>query len=297
MRRIMKMTRNVLTLILASASLTYAGVYEKMVVTPEPLCGPWYMSLFGGGSFFDDGDWNGEDADDDFNSANFSFDNGWIAGGAIGVRTAGGWRFELEASHSQAPGDGAAVGVAETLDAFTTIDPELGPDFLSPLADVVLAGTYGSALRGDVERSSLMLNIAKEFESLTFWNLRPYLGAGVGLTRVRTDLRSSTALEVAGDDLVGGIGVNDHFYGDEVVLGYQVMGGLVLDLTECFQLYLEYRLTGHGDPEDVSRDRQITDLDPDGIGAIDVLGTSSGEFGDLDLGWAQHAIIGVRWFF
>lgn len=232
MNAIMKITRNILTLALLSVGLSYAGVYEKQVVTPAPVCGPWYMSLFGGGSFPGDATFTGTGV-----TANLGFDNGWIAGGAIGVRTANDWRFELELNHSQVPGDiGAVTG--------------LGAGFLG----------------GDVETNSLMLNVAKEFPSLALWNLRPYLGAGVGLSNVRTQL------------LFENLGAVDAFEGDDIVLGYQAMAGLVLDLTECLQVYAEYRITGHGNSEDVLEDNFLT-------------------VGSLDTDWTQHAILGVRWFF
>lgn len=278
MRGMMKITRNILTLALLSAGLSYAGVYEKTVVTPEPLCGPWYMSAFGGGSFFDDGDFVSTAGD---RNATFGFDNGWIVGGAVGLRTANDWRFEVEGSHSQAPGDNALFN-------FTDVVPVVGGPAV--LVDSVGAGV----LHGDVERTSVMFNVAKEFAGLTFWNLRPYLGAGVGLTSVRTDLRSTTAQSIPAALGGGTAFVDNHFYGDEVVLGYQAMAGLVLDITECLQVYLEYRLTGHGDPEDVSVETSALDLDGDGAADF---GGDIGDFGDLDLGWAQHAIIGMRLFF
>lgn len=245
----MKLTRNILTLTLLSAGLSFAGIYEKQVVQP-PLCGPWYMSIFGGGSFFSDGSFSGTDfVNEEVRDANFGFDNGWIAGAAIGVRTANDWRFEIEFNHNQAPVDDGSF-------SFTDLDD----------GDVDL---FGGLASGDVETSSLMLNIAKEFPALTFWNLRPYLGAGVGLSNVRTQLLLQTP------------GLVESFEGDDIVLGYQAMAGLVLDLTECLQLYAEYRVTGHGDSEDVLS--ELNGIDP--------------VIGSLDMDWTQHAILGVRWFF
>lgn len=289
----MKLTRNILTLVLLSGGLAFAGVYEKNVVTPAPMCGPWYMSLFGGGVFPGDGTFTGEDA----SSAKLGLDNGWIAGVAFGYRTKDDWRFEIEGSHAQLPGDGSTGSITDAVNTFVGV---VGNPPLATEVGLVGPSLLPSKLRGDIEKSSLMLNLTKEFPALTFWNLRPYLGAGVGLTKVRTDVRASSIAPVTGTvaPTDGVVGVNDHYYGDEVVFGYQAMAGLVIDLTECLQLYFEYRLTGQQNPEDVSLDRQITDIT--GIGAVPtrhIFDTTRGQYGNLDLGWQQNAIIGLRWFF
>lgn len=210
----MKKSQFILAVTLLAGGLAYAGTYEKMVVTPEPVCGPWYVSAYGGGTFYD----QLESTDDATGTlAVRDFDNGWMIGGAVGLRTDKAWRFELDLSHNQSPFDNVA---------------------------------------GEVERTSLMVNAVKEFSALQFLGLTPYLGAGVGLTSV-------------------GIDANSGFEADELVLGYQFIGGLVYDLTECLQVYAEYRLIGQGDLEDES-----------------VLPSN-----DIDLGYTQAVLMGVRWFF
>ena len=208
----MKKSQFILAVTLLAGSVAFAGTYEKMVVTPQPACGPWYVSAFGGGSFFD----TPEYTRGAFNTT-VGVDNGWIIGGAVGLRTDKAWRFEAELIHAQSPFDAPFVG--------------------------------------EIERTSVMVNAVKEFPALQFLGLTPYLGAGIGLTNVQIDAISPMA-------------------DDELVLGYQFMTGLVFDLTDCLQAYAEYRVSSQGDLEDAQ-----------------LAGSN------VDLGWTQHAILGVRWFF
>jgi opacity protein-like surface antigen len=196
----MKKSQFILAVTLLASGVAFAGTYEKMVVTPQP-CGPWYVSAYGGGSFYDDAQFVAAPGSDGLNS-------GWIIGGAVGLRTDKAWRFELDLNQAHSSFD---------------------------------------ALRGEIERTSLMVNAVKELNALQFLGLTPYLGAGIGLTNV--------------NDTFGGF--------EQTVLGYQFMGGLVYDLTDCLQAFAEYRLQGQGNADDVG----------------------------YDLGWAQHVILGVRWFF
>ena len=215
----MKKTQFILAVTLLAGGIAFAGGdYKKMVVTPEP-CGPWYVSAFGGGSFFDTPAYTIGAV-----TTNRGVDNGWIVGGAVGLRTQDAWRFELELNHTESPLDAVLV----QRQAFQV---------------------------GEIERTSMMVNAVKEFPALQFLGLTPYLGAGIGLTNVQLDAIT---------------GIQD----DEMVLGYQFMGGLVCDLTDCLQAYAEYRLASQGDLEDA---------------------VAAGS--TIDLGWAQHVILGVRWFF
>ena len=88
--------------------------------------------------------------------------------------------------------------------------------------------------------------------------MTPYLGAGLGISNISTSV-------------AGGV--------DENVFAYQVMTGVVFNLTDCVQAYLEYRVSGSSDVE-FSRDAW------NGEGAV-----------DLSMGWTQNALLGVRWFF
>lgn len=244
----MKRICGVLLFTLLAAGVTLAGPmpYEKIVV-PEPVCGPVYISVFGGGSFYEDGEAFMDPAftDADVSKHEYGFDNGWILGAAVGVRTANHWRFELEASLDEAPTEnsGYETDLAGNRDSFET-------------------------LRGEVETSSLMLNGIKEFPSLGFARLRPYLGAGIGLSNVEIDLAYREP-----------DGTEEGARGDDIVLSYHFLTGVSYDVTECLEAYLEYRVRGHGDLEDF-----YLDIDDPGSGS-------------LDLGWSQHVILGARIFF
>ena len=210
----MKASSMITTLGFLAVACSYAGPvsYDKIVV-PEPICGPYYVSVFGGGSFFDDGEFTATSntSGEAGATANYGRNDGWIAGVAFGLRTETNWRLELELSHSQ-----------------SDVDNALQLDANGDLLDF-------ESTHGDVESTSVMLNVVKEF-GMNRW--RPYLGGGLGLTNIETTLFA--------DD-------NDaNLSADDVVFGYQFMTGVVYDLTDCLQAYLEYRVSSQSDIEDAS---------------------------------------------
>lgn len=239
---------HIITLILGIAGACFAGPDKGKVVVPEP-CEPFYVALFGGGSFFDSGESSTSPQFLPHGIAltdEYDFEDGWIFGGAVGIRTAGNFRMELELSHSQAPGDTYSFLAETPYDSFSA----------------------AGALRGDVERTSLMFNVAKEFGS---GRLHPYIGGGVGVTYVDVDLVGAVDLDFI--KFLGGLpAIGVPGFGDSLVFGYQAMAGLSFDVTDCLDAFVEYRIMGHGDQEDYLR------ILP----------------GDLDLGWSQHVILGVR---
>ena len=251
---IMKITRCI-PLILTVSGLAFAGSDKGKLVVPEPTCGPFYVSMFGGGSFFDQGESN---TSPQFLppgiglSDKYDFDNGWILGGAFGIRMKNSVRFELEVSHSEAPADAYSFTASAPFGALTVNGP----------------------LRGNVEQSSLMANVAKEFGK---GRLHPYIGGGIGLAYVDADLVGAvglSGLKIGG--ILGGLpAIGVPAWGDEVVFAYQGMAGLGFDVTDCLEAFLEYRIMGHGDLSDYLR------ILP----------------GDLDLGWSQHVILGMRYAF
>lgn len=243
----MKKTQFILAATLLAGGLAFAGTdYKKMVVTPEPVCGPWYVSAYGGGSFFDDAEYTRSPRFGNafgIQEASLGVDNGWIVGGAVGLRVNDKWRFEADLNYNE-----GALGQVN------------GQSWVNVSLLAVVPGLRGfnGGLIGEIERRSLMVNAVREMPALQFLGLTPYVGAGVGLTNVNLDLVSG-------------------FAADENVLGYQFMGGFVTNLTDCLQAYAEYRLAGQGELEDVT--------------------TVTLQDGSLDAGWAQHVIMGVRWFF
>jgi len=246
----MKFTHLTLGLSLLFAGVSIAGPvpYDKVVV-PEPVCGPFYVSAYGGGSFFDDDVDFTENAlfDPSPDRIRADFDDGYILGAAVGVRTDTNWRMEVDLNFQNRPGESEQFAAG-------------GGSFLSE-----------SPLYGDVDTTSAFFNVVKEF-GMNRW--RPYAGAGVGLSNVELSL----------SDVPGAhVGSGNEFKSEEVVLAYQFLGGVVFDVTDCFQTYLEYRLSGHGDLEDVA----------DG----DDLSNFTGPLESVDLGWSQHIILGARFYF
>ena len=289
----------ILAATLLGSGLALAGPIDKNVITPEPVCGPWYVSVYGGASFFDSADFTGTDYAfgpnanghiKDFGNGRFypderigdttgtlNLDNGWIVGGAVGIRTQRQWRFELDINHTQSPfDDGTLVSGGANF-----YDPEYQPATDGhgnerPPGDAGVS-SVGGRMYGNVQRSSLFINAVKEFGQ---GRLHPYIGAGLGLTNANVDGTLIFGHPNDTDDAHQGFSDETfvrRYNAEQVVLGYQAMAGLAFDLTSCLQAYAEYRLMGQGDISDV--------------------GTFSDLYGSLDLGWAQHLILGMRYSF
>jgi opacity protein-like surface antigen len=158
----MKSTRYILTLALLSGGVSFAGTSGKECV-PAPVTP--YIAVFGGG-YFDDATWSSEGfADRDFN-----MDNGWIVGGAVGVKFANGIRAEVEVTHSDAPANTVEIG-----------------------------NLFSVPATGGIETNSLMFNAVKEFGKGRF---HPYLGAGIGLSSVDVDMIAGPGIRYDGEEVV-----------------------------------------------------------------------------------------------
>lgn len=210
--------------------------YGKAVI-PEPDCGPYYISVFGGGSFFENGDFTL--TANPANTANYNLDEGWIAGAALGFRTANNFRFEFEFNHSE--GD---------------------VDFRSEFTNGVFG--FGDSTTGSIETNAYMFNVIKDFGQ---GRLRPYLGAGIGVADISVGPITDTF-------------AFDFIQGGSTEFGYQFIAGVTYNLSDCLQPYLEYRASSHSD---------FDIFEP----AI----TGWGGNGNLDLGWSQHVVAGIRYFF
>ncbi len=90
-------------------------------------------------------------------------------------------------------------------------------------------------VEGDIESTSVFLNIAQEFNGLAT-GVRPYLGIGLGLTEFYGDFRYNPNLAANIDD-------------DDLALSYQVFAGLDVDLTDRFTGFIDYHLVKTDDFE------------------------------------------------
>ncbi len=203
-----------------------------------------YIAVFGGFSFYDNFGTEFQFVapnDGPFfqGNINVSRNPGWIAGIALGTRKSRNWRFETEFSHHQSSGGNFSAVVTGS-------------------GNFNLQGPFS----GDIVTNSLMINAVKDFGS---GKLRPYLGAGAGLSWVDVQLSNNPAFSLQADDLE---------------LGYQVFGGLSYHVSERLSIFGEYRLTGHGDIGPAS----YSLTPPNFQSQIDL----------LDLGISSHVILGLR---
>jgi len=123
-------------------------------------------------------------------------------------------------------------------------------------------------VEGDIESTSLFLNVAQEFNGLAT-GVRPYIGVGLGLTEFYGDFRYNPNLTANVGD-------------DDLALSYQVFVGVDVDLTDRFTGFVDYHFVKTEDFQ----------LDRFGGGAGGPAVTS--QEGDVELGLFT---LGVRYSF
>jgi len=203
-----------------------------------------YVAVFGGFSFYNDirtGFLFIAPDDGPFYEGNIKVnrDPGWIAGVALGTRKSRNWRLETEFTHHQSSGGN-----------YTAV--------VSGSGNFNLQGPFS----GNTATNSLMFNVVKDFGS---GRLRPYVGAGAGLSWVDIQLSDNPAFSLRANDLAP---------------GYQAFGGLTYHISGQLSVFGEYRLTGHGDIGPA-----FYSLTPPGF---------QSRINHLDLGLASHVIFGLR---
>ncbi|MPY70932.1 MAG: outer membrane beta-barrel protein [Alphaproteobacteria bacterium] len=133
--------------------------------------------------------------DSDFESSTFDLeaelDTGWTLSGGFGYAYGNGIRTELE------------LGIRD-----------------NEVSDV-----SGASASGDVRSQSIMGNLYYDFDSRSRWT--PYVGAGIGLTRIKA----------AGISPVSGTSIRDK----DTTFGAQAMAGVAYAMTDRLALTLGYR--------------------------------------------------------
>ncbi len=152
----------------------------------------WYVKGFGGATFLQDSDVDLFSGGSRVARGDIEFDTGYTAGAAVGADLSPNFALELEYAYRR--------------------------------ADVDRFRVEGTDLDGGSGRSdSFMLNALYSFDGLgATGQWRPYVGGGVGTTRIRID-------------------VEDDTYERDWVLGYQLIGGVAYDITPNWSLNGEVR--------------------------------------------------------
>lgn len=142
--------------------------------------------------------------------------------GSVGKKFPLGFRIEGEVSYRQNEFDDIkATGTAT-------------------VSGVTFTGTnVPTALGGNFNSLGFMANVAYDF--MKGKNLHPFVLAGIGVAQISVD-----------DAVVGNDPLADD---DDLVLAYQVGGGIKYDLSEKIALGISYRLFTTTDPEFIASDR------------------------------------------
>lgn len=142
------------------------------------------------------------------------------------------------------------------------------------------AGFPSNSSLGDVSATTLMANVYKDFDIDEAGRLSPYLGAGVGVARIRSEFNNlavgTAAATVADMATSNTLVVGDKNYTPAI----QGMAGLVFDFTENMMIDLRYRYLATGE------------YDYGGyVNGVDAVAAVSGEYS------AQEITAGFRWNF
>ena len=183
---------------LLKTGLTTAVIFAPIFLSSTANAEGFYVSAFTGLAHQNDQTSRGGGETTDI-----SFDNGFVIGGAIGYRlnpvSEGGLRFELELAYRENDVDAGAL----------LSDPSINFD-------------------GDNSSLGAFANVLYEFGSLPL--VTPYIGAGIGIGGVESDVVRRNAL----DDVRFGGPTRTEFL-------YQGIAGVTLPLTDTWEVFAEGR--------------------------------------------------------
>jgi outer membrane protein OmpA-like peptidoglycan-associated protein len=164
-----------------------------------------------------------DDLDVEATSAIFSFDSDQNTDNGIGIYTtlgkylSDGWRAELEFSYRN-------------------------NDARSWVADIPNISAFPEGtMSGDISSYALMLNVIKDLDFVSTGWVTPYVGGGIGLAHVDTEI---VANRVGGINGLNNLVVNS----DDRVFAYQGIAGLAFSLAENLMLDVSYRYFATADP-------------------------------------------------
>lgn len=103
--------------------------------------------------------------------------------------------------------------------------------------DVFYAELGYKGFETNINGLSVMFDVIYNFK--TGWAIDPYVGGGLGTTRVQYDGENQFPA----------------FTGEEWLVGYQLMGGLIFEVNETLDFFAEYRW------HDVTSDAEIENID------------------------------------
>lgn len=189
--------------------------------TAQVSVGDTYMSIAGLYVVPTDSDWSYTEGGETL-STEVKWDAGFGLLFAYGFGTEDGLRGELEVGYRKADID-ELKGISATEGGVTVSveDFELGLD-------------------GDMTTLSLMGNGIVSFGA---GQLRPYVGAGLGLARHDGTLDAQT-VTIAGNEFAV-----EESSGDDIVFAYQVMGGVGFEMSESTEVRVGYRYFATGDAD------------------------------------------------
>ncbi|MNS58940.1 Outer membrane protein precursor [compost metagenome] len=147
------------------ASVAAAGLFAAGAASAEP--DGWYGALDAGYHFKHDAEL---DSSIGGQTWDWEVNPGWAAFARLGYRFNPNWRVELEGGYRS--GDIGTVRASDGgVPGLCNLTPATGPCY-SP--------------EGDIESATLMANVLYDFGSPE-WRVRPFVGLGVGVNRVKTD--------------------------------------------------------------------------------------------------------------
>ncbi|WP_333612597.1 outer membrane protein, partial [Brevundimonas bullata] len=200
------------SLILASSAAA-ALALSAGAASAEP--DGWYGAVDAGYHIIDD-----INAESSTTGANWNWEvnDGWAAFARLGYRFNPNWRVELEGGYRS--GDIGTVRAVSGTQGLCNLTPATGPCH-SP--------------EGDIEATTLMANVIYDF-GYSAWNIRPFVGLGVGVNHVSTEtigsLRANRVANLTADD-------------SSTKFAAQAIAGLAWAVSDRANIDLTYRyLTG-----------------------------------------------------
>lgn len=201
----------------------------------------YYISGFGGANFVPNFKKNVRESGETLGHVNADFDTGYFAGAALGYKLCS---FRLETEFSYRNNDARIHQRAHSSSSSSCSSSSSGTQVAQAAAAAVVAESESSSssssdlfkLRGHLETYAVLANFYYDLDFCNCWNLKPYIGAGVGyahnVTKAKVRFPGESRHRSEDDK-------SDKF-------AWQIIAGVAMPVTDCIDLALEYRYFNSG---------------------------------------------------
>lgn len=217
-----------LAMLAAAAACALPLSAQETCCPPLLTCGTFYVSGFGGANFIPDEKEHSRESCDRF-TTKADFKPGFYLGTALGYKL-NNTRLEVEFSYRR-----NSFKTHTTRDSGSRSSNHVTFLENQALGQVSCSGSDPFRFHSNIDVYAVLLNGYYDFDFCNCWNLKPYVGAGIGWGHNRFNIRFKD---------LGSRSHRGRSHSDE--FAWQLIAGVGYPLTDCTDLALEYRFFRSG---------------------------------------------------